>query len=135
MTLIIGDKIEPIHKSVFGIEIEYLHEAWDDASTCVRTTDTWYGGEQLIEKLVKMLTAFQAIDKNLLADIDASAAILQQVADKIATNDRDPDRLMCVFHDMIPSNVFETGTWAQVSQFDLYWYNDNGEKHIVISSD
>jgi len=134
MSIIIGDKIEPEYKSSFAIEISYEHLA-DGKQLLIIKDDPLTGDADTIERLVHVLTAYQEIDNKTLTDIDAIVAILTKAAEEISTTEREVERLISVFYNIIPNNVFIRGAWAKVSKFQLYWYNDKGEKHIAILSD
>lgn len=134
MALIIGDKIQPEYKSSFTIEISYEHEV-DGKQPLIIKDDPLTGDAGTIERLVHVLKAYQEIDIKTLTDIDAIVAILTKSAEEISSNEKEVERLISVFYNIIPNNVFVRGAWAKVSKFDLYWYNDKGEKHIAILSD
>lgn len=135
MTLIIGSKVDT-RRAHYTIWVSLTHNFDINGETqTAYTIDTWYGDEILIEKLARMLKVYQTLSQEDLADYTIIESKMLEIADQVGTYDRDPERLLEAFMDAIPRNVFDFHTRAQVSKFEIYWYNDNGEKHNVKMSD
>lgn len=129
MKFVIGNPVEnnAVKHSVFELSVEGMS---GDADHHEINTQT--GSEEKLIPYIRILQHVEKLDWNSLIDEDCVKEAITEKAEELGL---DVDRITDWFSDMVGRDITNDSRRAVMSDFGVYWYDEEGVKYHVTVED